>query len=301
MKIEFRTVVFALVVISMGVGAYMASPALRARVSRETHSLLGWTEAARQADPVGFTEHVERRLKEDQHRLNSTRRELAIEVAALVKKEKEQRGLLEFAEQFAEEFRDVYQQALDRQSFPVSVRSAEYNDHEVLSQVSLLLAEAEGYRNSLNKMGEVRQKAEQRLEQLTVRLSSTEAQLTSIAAQRGLLRARVLTNEGENLLAQVDQLLNGNSVVIHGNPVRSVRELLAASEQTSERHPNLETARRFLTAKPDAKTQYVRQPESDQLETKPAAPEAPQAELGHVEPAVELQLDQQEAPIFEQK
>ena len=45
-------------------------------------------------------------------------------------------------------------------------------------------------------------------------------QLAATATQRGLLRSRVLTDEGEQLVAQVDALLNTNSVVMHRNPVR---------------------------------------------------------------------------------
>jgi hypothetical protein len=242
-----------LVVVGMGIGAYCASPALRARVSRESKTLLGWTEAARQADPEGFTTYVEQRLQEDLGKLNSTRRELAMEVGSLAKKEKEERELLAHAEQFAEEFRSVYQDASDLETgnsrtFPVSVRNAEYSEQEVVRQVSMLLAEAEGYRQSLSKLEEVRGRAEQRLEELTVRISTTESQLAATAAQRGLLRARVLTDEGELLVAQVDELLDDNSVVIHGNPVRSVRELLASSQNENKGQPSLVVARSYLAA-----------------------------------------------------
>lgn len=249
MRKELHAVMLGLLLVGMGVGAYSASPALRAKVSRESRSLLGWTDAARQADPEGFTTYVERRLEEDLGKLNSTRRELAMEVGTLAKKEKEQRELLGHAEQFAAEFRGVYQDAEGSQTFSVSVRNAEYSEQEVVRQVSLLLAEAEGYRQSLDKLEEVRGQAEQRLEELTVRISTTESQLAATATQRGLLRARVLTDEGEMLVAQVDELLDENSTVIHGNPVRSVRELLASSQASSQRSPSLEVARSYLAAK----------------------------------------------------
>jgi hypothetical protein len=48
-----------------------------------------------------------------------------------------------------------------------------------------------------------------------------------------MLRARQLTAAGEKLLAQVDQLLDQNSRALADNPVRTVRELLRASEEPS--------------------------------------------------------------------
>ena len=87
------------------------------------------------------------------------------------------------------------------------------------------------------------------IELVTVRINSTESQLTMLAAQRGLLRARVLRDAGERLVAQVDELLEGNRKVVQDNPVRSVSELLTTTNAKSEQRPNLDAARKFLVAK----------------------------------------------------
>ena len=306
MRKELHAVMLGLLVIGMGVGAYSASPALRARVSRESRSLLGWTDAARQADPEGFTTYVERRLDEDLGKLNATRRELAMEVGTLAKKAKEQRELLAHAETFAAEFRGIYQDASSRgvgesQTFPVSVRNAEYAEQEVVRQVSLLLAEAEGYRQSLGKLEEVRGQAEQRLEELTVRISTTESQLAATATQRGLLRARVLTNKGEMLVAQVDELLDENSVVIHGNPVRSVRELLASSQSASQRSPSLEVARQYLTSKVEIAVSEIAHAEESNAKIS-GTDKKPQFEAALFEEPVGISVkpNEEATPIFQQ-
>ena len=246
MKVAIQSLVLVVVLGSMAAGAYMASPALRAGVNRQSQEFLGWTDKARVADPEGFTEYVEKRLRGDLSELKSTRGKLATEVGTLAKKEKEQRELLAVADQFATEYRTAFQDG----TFPVSIRNAEYSEDEVVSQTSLLLAEAEGYRQSLGKLSKIRKQAEQRLEELAVRINSTEMQLAATATQRGLLRSRVLTDEGEQLVAQVDALLNTNSVVMHSNPVRSVRELLASDGKAEQDRPSLEVAREFLLTQP---------------------------------------------------
>jgi hypothetical protein len=307
MKRTSTSTVFTIVVIIAGLaGAYAASPALRARVARETQSLLGWTEVARRADPEGFTNFVESRLSRDLEQLQETRRGLAVELGSLVKQAKEQQLLLDHAEQFAGDFRQTFQQASDSDQFPVTVRNAEYSKEDVVSQVSLLLAEADGYRQSIGKLDAVRRQAEQRLEQITVRLNSTQTQLASIATQRGLLRARKLSDEGERLVAQVDQLLNANQVVMHANPVRSVRELLASSEQ-GKPQPRLEVARQFLITKPETTVEAAKIPVIEVTPasvTKPAKPAVTNYRIqleGELETFAPPQPNQDGGLIFQQK
>ncbi|MGE0755709.1 MAG: hypothetical protein AB7O38_01750 [Pirellulaceae bacterium] len=237
------------VVVLAGLGwTYKSMPALRARVVSEGQSWFGWTEAARQADPDGFTRHVERRLKEDLTKLEGSRRELAAEVGTLSRKIQEQQAMAEHAERLTEEFRGVYQTALENGRFPVAVREAAYTEGQVVSQVSLLLAQTEGFRETLDKLAVLRQKAESRLEELSVRIERTGSQLAMIATQRELLRVRVLTEEGERLVAQVDELLDGNVAVEQDNPVRNVEELLAASQSDQTYRPSLDKARQFLVS-----------------------------------------------------
>ena len=251
MKTQVKTVVLLVVIGGLAAGAYSRIPALRARVFEQGQSWLGWTDVARQADPVGFTNHVEKRLKEDLEKLQAARGQLAGEIGTLSRNVREQQALLEHAEKLAAEFRDVYQAATEDGTFPVTVRDAAYTEDQAVSQVSLLLAETEGYRETLDKVEALRKQAESRLEELTVRVDRTASQLAMIATKRELLRARVLTDEAEQLVTQVDQLLDGNTQIVQGNPVRSVEELLAASQGRSSR-PSVEKARRFLVTKPTA-------------------------------------------------
>jgi DNA repair exonuclease SbcCD ATPase subunit len=243
---------FALVVL-MGVGsaaAWAFSPGLRTQIAALWDSHMGWTEAARQADPAGFASHAEAKLQQDLTKMDATRRELTAEVGRLSKTAREQSALAEQARRLAEQFRDVYQTAQADGRFPVEVRGAAYTESQVHSQVSMLLAEAEGYEASLADLEAVRTTAEAKIEELAVRINRTEAQLASLATKRELLRARQLTAAGEELLAQVDELMTGNRQTIDANPAATVRELLARTPAKQEGRATDRKVAEFLTAEP---------------------------------------------------
>ena len=239
-----------LVIAGLAGAAVAVSPAMRTYVYQQWAGLCGWTEEARQADPVGFASYAERRLKHDLQVMEKTRTELAAEVGQLSRKIREQQALGDQARHLAEEFRTEYQLASTNGGFPIEVRSAAYTEGQAKSQVSMLLAEADGYTQSLDQLTKVRKEAESKIEELVVRINGTETQLAALSTKRELLRARQLTAEGEQLLAQVDELMTGNTQVIQGNPVRSVRELLDAPVAKPQKTASQQRVEEFLAAKP---------------------------------------------------
>lgn len=238
-----------LVIAGLAGAAVAVSPGLRMHVYQQWASLSGWTEEARQADPVGFASYAERRLKRDLEVMEKTRRELVAEVGQLSQEIREQQALGDQARQLAGQFRTEYQLASTNGGFPIQLRDAAYTEGQAKSQVSMLLAEADGYQQSLDQLTKVRKEAESKIEELVVRINSTETQLAALSTKRELLRARQLTAEGEQLLAQVDQLMTGNTQVIQGNPVRSVRELLDAPVAKPQKTASQQRVEEFLAAK----------------------------------------------------
>lgn len=247
---KVTTFVAAAVLIAVGTGLYYFAPGFRTGVNQKVQCWIGWTEAARQADPVGFTNYVQGRLEKDLEQLKDNRNQLKLETDSLHQTLREHEALLSHSDVVAEEFRTAYQQAQRDDSFPVTVRGAAYTEEQMVSQVRLVLAEAEGYRQSVANLQQVCEKAEAQLQTLTVRIDTTQSQLAMIGTQRELLRSRVLTEAGEEMIAQVDELFEENRRVVHSNPVRPVAELLAArAEPTGERF-NRDAARAFLASKP---------------------------------------------------
>jgi hypothetical protein len=247
----FRRAIGSVVLLGLiGGAAFTMSPAVRARVQQQWGRVSGWSEEARRADPVGFAEYARGKLQRDLEVMQRTRRELAAEVGQLSRKLREQQALADQAQLLAERFRAEYQAASVGGGFPIEVRGAAYTEAQVRSQVSMLLAEAEGYRQSLDQLSALSQQAESQMEALAVRLNSTGSQLAGLAAKRELLRARQLTTEGEQLLAQVDELMTGNAQLIADNPVRTVRELVAAPVAKPGRPVSSGKVEAFLAERP---------------------------------------------------
>lgn len=239
-----------LVLVVVAATVVAVSPGLRTQVQQKWNTWCGWSEAAREADPVGFASHARRRLDRDLETMRETRQELAGEIGQLSRKIREQQALGDQARQLAEGFRDAYQTASTSAGFPMEVRGAAYTEGEAKSQVSMLLAEAEGHHEAVEQLTNVREEAESRMESLVIRINSTETQLAALSTKRELLRARQLTAEGEQLLAQVDQLMTGNAQMIDGNPVRTVRELLDAPAAKPTKTASQQRVEAFLTGKP---------------------------------------------------
>ena len=248
MKLVSKTAALGVLTVVLAGTAYWSSPAVRAVFGGQVDQYLGWTESARQADPVGFINHVEGKLKEDVGKFQQIRRTLSGELHELTKKEQEQRALLADAEMYASEFRTAYQDG----QFPVEVRHAAYTEESLRSQVGTTLAEIDAYNENIQRLTQVRQDAEAKIEELVVRIDKTEAQLAAISTQRELLKVRDLTTSGSQLLSQIDDLFNQNQVVITSNPVRSVRELQATGNQV-QTSPSRTRVTAFLAQRGEGK------------------------------------------------
>lgn len=232
---------------------YWYCPGIWVQIDRKVTEFAGWTEEARRADPAGFVDHATRGLREDLDVMRRTSRELVAEIAQVSKNVREQEALRDQANGLANEYRELYQTACTNGNAPIVIRNAAYTTEDVKVQVRMILAEAAGYEEALDALKTVQEQAESELEKLTVRINSTETKLVALAAQREILLARALSDEGEQLLAQIADLMDGNKQVIVQNPVRNVRELLAVSMDASrpEDSNGMSDVEAFLAASPN--------------------------------------------------
>jgi hypothetical protein len=232
---------------------------------------VGWTEEARQADPAGYVAHVIGRLQRDLTELTRVRRELLGQIAELSHTLRQQEAMLAQAEQLAEEFREHYRRAAATNGFPVTVRGGLYSADQVKAQVSLLLAEAQGYRAAAERLRKVRQEAELRLETVTVQINRTEAELVALEAQRQIFLARQIADQQQALLTKIDELSQENQKLLVANSVRTVRELMEAERPASPIQIREELITAFL-AEADGNGQLPGQQQpQDSPQTAPAA------------------------------
>lgn len=251
MKISWGHLMVAVVFMATLTGAYRLSPGVRAAISTHGSEWFGWTEEARRIDSVSFVEHVKRKLEAEVGTLRKSRLELVGNADQLSGKIREQEALRDHARKFAEEFRTAFQTARSNQSFPITVRNAAYTEEQSLAQVSLLLAQADGYEQSLQRLQRIMDESNKRVQEIVVRQNATESNLAAIGTQLELLRTRQLTSVSDELIAQVDELFDVNQRVLTDNPVRTVTELLTANTlATPQPLAQHEAAQRFLAEVP---------------------------------------------------
>lgn len=223
------------------ISGYLKSPAFRAFVLRQVHELSGWNENARKSDPAGFVDHVRTELTADLRQMQESGNRLAAETATLVTRRQELRELQSQAATLAELFRSEWKS----QSFPIVVCNAAYSQEQAESQVQLLLDQISQFDDSLKRISEAETLSDEKLRSLTLQIDRTKTSLSLLDMQKELLQAEQLSENGEQLISQLNELLSENHSVIAGTPVRSVEELLH-SKPTKESAAR-SSARRYLS------------------------------------------------------
>ena len=242
-----KSSIVTLVVALLAVGGTLmtASPGFRTVVWDKIHGVTGWSEDAIQKDPLGYMAFVEKKLSNDQNTIQATWRNLGVSVGKLAKKQTEKRELLARGMEFAEEFREAYQNASG--VFPVEVRGESYTEAQLRSQLSLLLAQNDGLTQSLAEIDVAMNTADNRMEELIVQKEKIESQLVLIATKREMFHAEALSTEGLLLIAQLNDLFEGNQQAMAGNPVRSIEQLVKA-ETLAAKPANSIRVEQFLNA-----------------------------------------------------
>ena len=133
-----KRMAMGLVMVAVGaLGICRFAPGVWTQLDRQLSQVAGWTEEARKNNPDGFVSHLEQKLRGDREVMEKSRRELAAEASRLAEVLHKQDALRADAQRLAEEFRDKYQEAVDRDRFPIEVRGAAYAEAQAKSQVSL--------------------------------------------------------------------------------------------------------------------------------------------------------------------
>ncbi len=223
-----KLILILLVVVGVGYAVWRFLPGVRTKVESTVEEYGGWTDDARREDPVGFLEYAQEKMSADLQAFQKAKQDLA---AARVKAEEEMQkteDLRAAAERHSLEFRGAFQAAEASAAFPVAVSGAQYERDDMIEQVRLLLLQRDNYAGVAASYRKVLDTVDARQNDLDRRILDTKAQLTNLGAQKELVRIQKLTEETDELMAQVAELLGENSEVLQDldSPVRTVEELM---------------------------------------------------------------------------
>lgn len=212
-------------------------------VESKMEDVFGWSEADKQSDPIGFVNHAEGKLKEKLEAMRESQSAMTIELAKIEESQREIVVRKTFAEQQAVRFRRARAQG----KYPVVVFDEAYPDVAcVESQLALLLAELDGYEQTLQEIEKLRTVSEDRLAQLTVQVNTTAAHLQLLGLKRELIASDNLADSSTRFIEEVDQLVDANQQIQAVSPVRNVNELLAAMQSEQQPLASRERLMEFL-------------------------------------------------------
>ena len=218
------------VVVICAVVIWQFLPGLQHRAVDVYEKYGGWTEEARSADPVGFIDYAERKLRGHLADMQQTTKDLAAARERLRQAEAQARASMENATEMAQSFRTAYRQAEADSSYPVRAEGREYDRTQFIAQVQLTLKEKAGYGQAITQMEQTDERAAQKETDLLAQITRIKAALEMLPAQRAIAEAHELTGETEKTWAEVNDLIGSNEKLLTDSPVRTVDELLRDRE-----------------------------------------------------------------------
>lgn len=221
-----RILVLIVVLVIAALLVWRLAPGLRHRAIDAYQQHAGWTEEARQADPVGFIDYAEKELTADLAALKETRTNLADAKVTVASQLESNRSLLDAAEELAEDFREAYRQAEPSQAYPAEVAGARYGRDDLIQQVRLILLQRRNYEEIIEGFEKADHAVDEKRLQLVTQITGTEAALAALPAKREIARVNQLTGSTDELLKQVNELIGENERILAESPVRTVEELV---------------------------------------------------------------------------
>jgi len=174
------------------------------------------------SDPDAFFSRVRERVEQDLLTMKNTRSELRSSSADVENKRAEIQERLDYAVSAAADFRKAWQ----GERFPVMIHGRAYTRPDVEAQTSSLLAQIDGYTESLSKYTHTLTEIRAHVEDLTRQIVDTEADLGLLASRCNVYKATHSESAAADLMASVDALFAENATVISASPIRSVDEMM---------------------------------------------------------------------------
>ncbi len=98
--------------------------------------------------------------------------------------------------------------------FPVTVRSKEYSEAQLRTQGDLIVAQNAGLATSISAIESALVGANKKIQELIVNKEKTDTELSMLKTKKEVFTANKLTSEGLALVAQIDEILQGNERLI---------------------------------------------------------------------------------------
>lgn len=198
------------------------------------------------ADPEAYFVFVRKRLEQETAALAPACESLKLDIARQNEAIQAKVHLWQRAKDVAETFREHYQRAKRSGQWPVEVEGFLYCEQQLLSQVSMLMQEANGLAECVTNMKAARERAEAKLEELTVRNTKVDSQLSICTTLFQLWKASRLRSDGDRLIARLENLIETDPPQLPDWLARTDDGFPAIPNGLPQPHRNMNPVRRYL-------------------------------------------------------
>ena len=226
---KLKWIVGIIVAVIIVVVAWRTMPGLRTRAQDTYSKVGGWTEQARQKDPVGFMDYAAGRLQKHLAALKGGRVNIKDGLKRIETETARNRDLLARSGELAATFRAAFKAAETAAAFPATVAGSSYSRNELIEQVRLVLLQRGNYGKAIEDLAAAVRLAQEADLKLLRQVTDTQAALAALPAKKEIVRVNKVAGEVQELLSQIDALIDRNETVLEGAPVRTVEELLATA------------------------------------------------------------------------
>lgn len=216
-----------------GLAVWQFSPSARGKVRNVFEDFGAWTEEARKDDPLGYMDFAIKRLKEDESKFSEAKGSLASAKKKAETRKDEFTTKHENAIELADLLKSTFQGAEAGSGYPVDFRGDSYTRDQLVSQVTLILAERDAYDGAIQAFTTELTRLEEASTGLSARMITIKGNITNLESQRSVLEVQQLTSDIEEIMSQVQELIVENDEEIKtldDGPVRSLDELFEATD-----------------------------------------------------------------------
>lgn len=170
-------------------------------------------------------------LKKDVEKLKSVQTEFARARTKLDEESKERQGKVQKAAFYLEGFKARYNEAKEKNSFPVVVEDHKYTEQELVQQIKLTLAEKKANEQVVTQMDAALKNQEEKRNVLAMRITESQAKLSLLDSQKVMLQADKLSSAGAEILKNVNDVLVENANVKDESPIRTLDDIAKGTAQ----------------------------------------------------------------------
>ena len=220
-----KNIIIFVVVVAGGYFAWNNLPGLRDQVSKAANKYGGWTEEARKSDPVGYIEYAIEHLDKDVASFTEAKAGIVGSKKSAEEQLEHYRNEEATSSKFANQIKEQFKTAEETGGWPITINGSSYDKSSAVALVNDLLLTKSNASARMADYQTILSTLDARASELSTRISESKFNKEKLMAQKDLVKVDSLSAEADQLLAKVNELVEGNDKLSE-EPATTYEELV---------------------------------------------------------------------------